>query len=151
MELPARLHACDANLSHALFITRANQVGQRRRRVRRVRVRRENVSLLPNTREYAYTSDPLDEKCLARYRSSSMLHERGKKKVTERPPTGGWMDSSCRRRSRHRRHRTVIFHSLASHLVCAIVVLDEQLSQFHSALRAATRTSRECANLVQVN
>jgi len=34
----------------------------------------------------------------------------------------------------------VIFHSLASHLVCAIVVLDEQLSQFHSALRAATRT-----------
>lgn len=43
----------------------------------------------------------------------------------------------------------VIFHSLASHLVCAIVVLDEQLSQFHSAPRTATRTSR--ANLVQVN
>lgn len=49
-----------------------------------------------------------------------------------------------------RRHRrAVIFHSLASHLVCAIVVLDEQLSQFHSALRTATRTSR--VNLVQVN
>lgn len=54
----------------------------------------------------------------------------------------------CRRRC-HSRRRAVIFHSLASNLVCAIVVLDEQLSQFHSAPRTATRTWR--ANLAQVN
>lgn len=64
-------------------------------------------------------------------------------------------DCTCRSHRRHHHHRrchrrrVVIFHSFASHLVCAIVVLDEQLSQFHSAPRTATSAS--LTNLVQVN
>lgn len=73
-------------------------------------------------------------------------------RVREKKLPGGLRVGRTRR---HRRHRAVIFHSLASHLVCAIVVLDEQLSQFHSAPRTATRTwcarARARANLVQVN
>jgi len=102
---------------------------------------------------FAFQRSPLRRAIIRRMRnffSRCIDHRRcyeRDKKVFERPrgaaggrrdEEGGW--TRRRRRRRCRRRRAVIFHSLASHLVYAIVVLDEQLSQFHSALGAATRT-----------